>query len=207
MKKLLSIAFIAFLGFTANAQVNFGVKGGVNIASITGDETDGIKSNVGFHLGAVAEIEISELLSFQPELLFSTQGGKYEESEEILGVTVNYEEKVNLSYINVPLILKVYVSDGFAFEVGPQFGLLVGAKSKYDISGGGESESGDEDIKDFVSGLDLGAGFGASFKTESGLFFGARYVLGLSNINDFDGADEVNQKNSVIQASIGFLFN
>jgi hypothetical protein len=62
----------------------------------------------------------------------------------------------------------------------------------------------DEDIKDGLKGLDLGAGVGVGVDLPMGLNFTARYVIGLSNIaDDVDGTD-VEVKNNVIQFSVGY---
>lgn len=191
MKKLLLVAAIAAFGFTANAQdVTFGAKAGLNLSSISGDETNGYDSRTAFHIGGVAEISISEKFSVQPELLYSAQGFK----ESFEGVDIDY----NLDYINLPIMAKYYVAEGFSLEGGPQVGFLMSAKAK--------AEGADEDLKDFVKGIDFGLNFGLGYKMESGLNFGARYNLGLSNINDGEGSDEFKNQNSVIQLSVGFFF-
>jgi len=41
---------------------------------------------------------------------------------------------------------------------------------------------------------------------DSGLNFGARYNLGLSNIWDFEGSDDFKNQNNVIQVSVGYMF-
>ena len=83
MKKIvLSIAAMLVFGF-ANAQdVRFGVKGGLNIATLTGDVQDA-STKVGFHVGGFAEIKVSDKFAVQPELLFSTQGAKSDEEGKL----------------------------------------------------------------------------------------------------------------------------
>ena len=83
MKKLLLSIIALALMFQTNAQENavtkslqIGAKAGVNLSTLTGD-ISGIKGRTSFHLGGVAEFPISEKLSIQPELLFSSQGAKY----------------------------------------------------------------------------------------------------------------------------------
>jgi|SRR5690606_13034398 len=211
MKKLVVMAAVAVFGLSnVNAQeVQFGAKAGVNFASIGGDDTDGMDGRTSFHVGGVAEIKFSEKFSFQPELLYSSQGSKFEESESAGGISYSYEEKLKLDYINIPLMAKYYVAEGFSLEAGPQVGFLVSANGEYEevISGGGmdESDSGDADVKEFYKGIDFGVNIGVGYKMESGLNFGARYNLGLSDINDVEGYDGKNQ-NNVIQVSVGFMF-
>jgi len=192
MKKLLLFAAVAVFGFwNINAQeVKFGAKAGVNFANISGDETSGLDSRTAFHVGLVAEIGISEKFSFQPELMYSQQGFKM----SVFGIDATGE----LDYLNLPLMAKYYVAEGFSIEAGPQVGFLMSAKAK----AGGESE----DLKDVTKGIDFGLDFGLGYKMDSGLNFGARYNLGLSNINDGEGSDEFKNQNAVIQLSIGYFF-
>lgn len=220
MKKLLFTAAIAVLGFTsANAQeVQFGVKAGVNLATITGDDIEDNSSKVGFHVGGVAEIKISEKFSVQPELIFSQQGTKSEfsESGEFGGNSFSYEEelKIKANYLNLPVMAKFYVAEGLSLEAGPQVGFLLSADAESEFTdtetfdGVTTTESGsfEQDVKDEFKSVDFGVGFGAGYKLDSGLNFGLRYNLGLSSIGeDFDG-EEYDVKNNVLQFSVGYMF-
>lgn len=218
MRKFFIITALTVFGFTqVNAQeIKFGAKAGVNLANLVGDFTDDSKMLMGFHVGGVAEFAITEDFFVAPELLFSMQGNKfeYEESVTFMGMTASVKEegKLKLSYIAIPVMAKYQVFDGLTLEAGPQIGILMGAKQEYDstVSLNGEvveSESGSEDVKEFMSTMDLGLGLGLGYRMTNGLFFQARYNIGLSNINDFDGADDVKQQNSVIQISVGYFFN
>ena len=184
MKKLLFIAAIAVFGLTnTNAQdVKFGLKAGVNFATIAGDDSGGIDSRTAFHAGGMVEIMISDKFAFQPELLYSAQGFQVE------GIDAK------IDYLNVPLMAKFFVAEGFSLEVGPQVGFLVSAKV------------GPEDVKDFVKGIDFGVNAGLGYQLDNGLNFSARYNLGLSNINDGEGSDDIKNQNGVFQISVGFLF-
>ncbi len=48
--------------------------------------------------------------------------------------------------------------------------------------------------------------FGLGYKMDNGLNFGARYNLGLMNINDSANSDDYKLANGVIQVSAGFMF-
>ncbi len=185
-------AVIAVFGFTASAQeVNFGAKAGVNFASIGGDDVGDLDGRTGFHVGVIAEISISEKFSVQPELLYSAQGAK--ESFE------GQEIKLNADYLNVPIMAKYYVAEGFSIEAGPQIGFLMSAKAKVG--------SEEEDLKDSIKGTDFGINFGVGYKMDSGLNFGARYNLGLADINDGEDSGSSKLHNNVIQVSVGYFFN
>jgi len=197
MKKLILFAALAiFVIANTNAQVNFGAKAGVNFSDITGDDVDSFTGRTGFHVGFVAEIMITETFAFQPEIMYSAQGSDYEEHYE----GEDYTGEAPIDYINVPLMAKLYLGEGgFSVEAGPQVGLLMSAKFK---------EDGEEvDIKDDLKSTDFGVNLGLGYKMESGLNFGARYNLGLSNANDSDDIDGgAEYKNSVIQLSVGYFF-
>jgi len=193
MKKVLlsAVAVMAFMSVSAQ-ETRFGVKAGANLANFTGD-VDDLDSKVGFHVGGFAEIKLTDKFAVQPEILFSTQGAKYKES--------GYEEKTNLSYLNIPVMAKYYVAEKFSLEAGPQIGFLLSAKSKFD--GGGES--GDVDIKDGLKSIDFGVNFGAGYDFTENLSVGLRYNLGLSNISDSEEGDG-KIKNSVFSLSVGYKF-
>ena len=205
MKRVLVFAFLAMVTTAAFSQINFGAKAGVNFASFNGDGTDDFDGRTSFHFGGLVEIELTDMFAVQPEILFSSQGVTAEGSESEFGITYSYDEKLKLNYLNLPVMLKVYVVDGFAFEIGPQLGFLLSANYEYDYSEGGDSESGEDDVKDDFKGTDIGGAFGASYKMENGLFLSGRYVLGFTEVNE-GSADGFSPKNSVFQLSLGWIF-
>jgi hypothetical protein len=192
MKKLLStVAVVVFFAASAMAQVSVGVKAGLNLANVTGDDVDDSDMRMSLHLGGYLNYAFSESLSIQPELLYSSMGAK--SSYDDFGVDI--EETTKLNYISVPVMV-VYSFGNINVQAGPQIGFLASAKSKVEVDG----DSEEEDIKDFFKGTDFGfnLGLGANFGK---LNASARYCLGLSNIVD---ADEADVKNAVIQISVGY---
>ena len=209
----LAISLMVVASLSAQ-EFHLGIKGGVNFASIGGDETDDIDRRTAFHAGLVSEIKFTEKFAVQPELLYSALGYKTEFSETINGVQLSEEESVDLDYLTIPLMAKYYLMDNLAIEAGPQIGLLLSAdrESEERVNGGNinSSEKSEEDIKDSVNGTDIGFAAGLSFNTGTGAFISARYVLGVSNINDFSESEnsvDISNQNNVIQLSIGYLFN
>jgi hypothetical protein len=193
MKKIfLLMAGIAIFN-AVNAQVKFGAKAGLNLANITGD-IEGTKMKAGFNAGAFAKISLTEALSLQPELVFSTQGAKMEFEME----GVRYDVKTNLSYLNIPVLFQYNTTNGFFAETGPQLGFLMSAKAK--------SEGEKEDVKDSFKSIDFGWALGAGFLTKSNVGFNARFNLGLGNIADNTDDDDFKVKNSVIQVGVFYVF-
>jgi len=193
MKKLFLVAALAVFGMSqTNAQVKFGVKAGPQITNLVGSDDLDANSKVGFNVGGYANIRFSEQLAFQPELLYSFQGAKT-------------EAKLNLSYIQVPLMLKWYAYDGLNFEFGPQVAFNVAGKQKVKntITGAGPLDGTTEvssDIDDLET-IDFGLNIGAGYELSNGLNFGIRYTHGLTEvIKDSD------LKNSVFALGIGYTF-
>jgi len=199
MKK--SVLFIAMMLMTttfisAQEYVYFGVKGGVNFSSFTGDGFDAFDDPEGrtaFHLGLLAEIPVGERFSIQPEVLYSAQG------YDILSREDANDVEFQLDYITVPILAKFYLFDRFSLEAGPQIGFLVNDEIDTNPTGDGGDIEMDSDM---FKTVEFGVGLGASYKI-SNFFVSGRYNLGLTDIYDLEGVDA---KNSVIQAGVGIMF-
>jgi opacity protein-like surface antigen len=202
MKKVLLIVVVTLLGLgNANAQeVKLGAKLGLNISSLRSDMD--FDSKIGFNLGVFAEINLSDKLIFQPELLYSTQGASFEQSFD----SNSFKVTNSVDYLNIPLILKYGVTDKLFLEFGPQLGFLLSGESKYEETFGGETTSETEDIKEFTNSIDFGLNFGVSFDIAENIMIAARYNLGLSNIIDEEDSDDEKLQNSVFSLSLGYRF-
>ena len=187
MKKVFLFVVCAASFAVVNAQAKFGVKAGANLANVVGDDAEDAKMKVGFHVGALAQVPITTNFVFQPEVVFSAQGAKFEEGGD--------DYKLNLNYINVPLLAKFVSTSGFTAETGPQIGFLMSAKAK----GDGESV----DVKDGFKKTDFSWALGLGYQSPAGFGVNARYNLGLSKLAD-DGDAKV--KNGVIQVGVFYLF-
>lgn len=191
MKKLIlsAIAIMAF-AFSNAQETRFGVKGGLNLTNFSGDVDTNVKA--GFHVGGFAEIKVIERLAIQPELLFSTQGARYNMQGG------NSSGSYKLNYINVPVLAKFYVTKQFTVEAGPQIGFLVSAKNQ------------DRDIKDAYRSADYGFNFGAGYNFTDNLSVGLRYTVGLAGVvdRDYDDATDYynSAKNSNLQLSLAYKF-
>ncbi len=207
-KKMFFIAvFMGLLSHKMSAQVEsfeIGLKVGLNLADVVGDETDDFDMRKSVHLGIVAEIPIIEVLSIQPELFYSFQGFKTESLEP------NFEdETLKLDYIYLTTMAKYYpfyVVPGFSIEVGPQVGYLTSAILERKNTANGGTEISDVDFKEFISDIDIGANIGLGYQFEIGTFFQARYNFGISDIVDIDSEDAFSRQNAVIQFSAGYKF-
>ncbi len=175
---------------------SFGVKGGVNFATVTGGEDfNSPDSRTSFHVGALAEMPITDMFSIQAEALYSGQGAKL----DFRGSDGDKAE-VQLDYINVPILAKLYVTKGLSFEVGPQFSFLVNEEfDSNPFSNGGDANL--EDTPFEAEEFDFGVAGGLTFQTEMGLFATGRYTYGLTEI--YKDSD---LRNSVFQLGVGYKF-
>ncbi len=193
MRKLLFTIIILTFTISSSTQI-VGLKAGLNMANISGDNTTGIDPKFGVSAGIVTEFELSDVFSLQPEFIFSSQGYQFKES---LFFQPEKDIKIKINYLNFPVMAKFYVIDNFSIEVGPQLGLLLSEKR----------DDGDdiEDIEN-TNFIDFGMGFGLGYKMNDGMFFQLRYNLGFSNINDSSNINDKNQ-HKVLNFSIGYNLN
>lgn len=219
MKKiLLSLGLLAGTISVASAQqAQFGIKGGLGLASVTGDDVKGAKRLAGFQAGVMADFGLNESFSFHPELLYSQKGAKREEeySYFIGGVSTvsNYNAKARLHYVDLPLLVRAKLA-GFFVEAGPQVGLLVGQRAQYTTVTNTYSPTGTllasdrEDDTDTSSDdlhkLDVGYVLGLGYHLPLGLEAGVRYNGGITKVAK--GSADSRVYNSVIQFQLGYLF-
>ncbi|HEY6503726.1 MAG TPA: porin family protein [Chitinophagaceae bacterium] len=190
MKFYLSVAAAAILiTGAANAQnVNIGIKAGLNLYTINSDNNTNYDTKAGFHLGLLGHIHMAKQFALQPEIVYSAQGAKY--------TTDGVETKINLGYINVPVMFQYMFDNGFRLQAGPQVGFLINAKA--------ETNNVSADIKDNLNGIDFALGVGAGYvNPASGFGIDARYNLGLSDIND---ESPVKSTNRGFQVGVFYLF-
>lgn len=196
MKKILvSLVLVILCSATLWAQgIGFGIKAGANISNtnISSDDYSlDTKSKFGFHGGVFFTFMFSEKLGIQPELLYSTQGSEYDES--------SFDGKLTIDYVNIPVLLRYNINETFSVHAGPQFGILLKAEEEFDGDTG--------DVKDDFKSSDISGAFGIEVDLPMKLGFGARYVLGLSNVLADDGSfGDAELKNGVIQVYAKFRF-
>ncbi|MCT4600216.1 MAG: PorT family protein [Marinifilaceae bacterium] len=178
---LISVMFIFLNSYAQTSQeIKYGVKGGLNIANLHGDDTDNLDAVVRFHIGGFMELSLNENWTFQPEVLYSRQGC------ESNGVDLD------LDYIAIPMMFKYYFNKQFNLEVGPQLNYTANAKVTTSFV-----HASIYNEKDFTMGINVGGGY----TLNEHLGFSARYNYGFTDI--FKDGDI---KNHVIQFSVAYIF-
>ncbi len=161
MKKVLSIVFLVaamLFAANANAQIKFGLKGGLNVTNMTFTKDIFDASNkTGFFIGPMVKVSLPLGFSVDAAALYDQKSAdvKYEYTEVMYvdkttdgsfllspSVDVVYQKssgvaKVKQQSINVPVNLRYAVGLGsmanMFFFAGPQWGFNIGHKN-YDTS-------------------------------------------------------------------------
>lgn len=215
MKKISFIALALCAGWTSFAQntqpqlrtpmavkTRFGVRAGVNLADLTAKnlpsgsaytEAEYKTSVVG---GVFANIPLSGMFRFQPEVDFSSQGGKLQGPSGTTSATT-YEQ--DLHYINVPLNFQLMTAKGFFIQTGPQLGYLIDAKVKSTSSSNTSAATGN--LSNFDK-IDFAWTGGVGYLSRIGLGIDLRYNLGIANIVA-DDAPTGNYKGGTWKNSVG----
>ena len=175
---LLSIVAINCISF--GQKIDIGIKGGVNFSKL--DIPDIHTSNkTGYHFGAYSLFKFANL-GIQPEIIFSQQGSQVD--------LADWDTK----YLNIPIILKLYLGAGFNLQGGPQFGFL----NKAELDG--------NSIEDNIKKSDVSLGLGLGWDAPIGLKLDARYNMGLTDNSDDPAYETI--KSQVFQLSLGIrIFN
>lgn len=189
---------MVFLGWNLQAQDNgFGVRAGVNIASMTN-----YNSKVGFHVGGMYRLQLlsSTPLFFEPGLELQFKGGKLSQS----GVS----STLNMAYVEVPVMIayRFRINDTWAIQpaIGPffSFGITgtikqssMGQTQSWDLFGSnGALKRGDVGLKIAV---------GALLKR---IYFGIGYDLSFVNLPKNYTTGNPKLRNGSFYFSAGYNF-
>lgn len=192
MKNLKVTLIVAMLAVVTavSAQIDFGVKGGINMSNIDGPGKT--KAKVGFNIGVSADYDFSYNMGIQTGLFVSTKGFKLK--GEIL------DEKLSISSNLVYLQLPVHFAYKIDVSPGTRVFLHAGPYAAYGVGG----STGDSDIKAFGKNgfkpFDAGLGIGAGVELGR-LFFDLGWDFGLVNIAR---AGDVKNQNAYL--SVGYKF-
>ena len=196
MKKIFGALMIAVcigMAMPAQAQIHFGIKGGLNLskASFSNVSENFKKDNfTGFFIGPMAEFNIPIVgLGVDAALLFAQRGIKVSEGNE------DYTVKQN--GIDIPVNLKYTIGlgslAGIYFAAGPDF--------YFDFAGNKTIEGVKTDKKKAEVGINVGAGV----KLLNHLQVGANYNIPLGDTAKFEGIDG-SYKTKTWQVSVAYIF-
>jgi len=221
MKKSLLLILTLIFAITANAQIKYGVKAGVNlsqntVSTLTFDDGcyyDGKAYDflTGFHISGHVNFSLGKYFGIQPELSFSTQGGKYKSQfylkeyhtgdDFYLPPIDNNTYTKNYHYINLPVLFEVKPFTNFSIFAGPQIGFNVYNDTDWNVN-----------VCDFAIATGLQYAIAGKF------LISARYNIGLTKTisdsrqwhsiapMDHYSAKLTGGANRVLQFSVGYQF-
>ena len=125
-KKTLTLITI-IISITSHAQIDFGIKGGLNLnfskeANIVGDFnfSNNSENNLGFHLGVMAEFEIQALgLAIRPEILYTRLKYDYNDLIETGSQSLTNQR------IDIPVLVGINITGPLRLLVGPSFQFVI----------------------------------------------------------------------------------
>ncbi|MBQ8158837.1 MAG: PorT family protein [Prevotella sp.] len=211
MKKLIIALVAAIFSTSSHAQIQagefsmdkstvyYGVRLGLNVANITGDQ-ETLSSKAGLNFGAVVGLRISETtpLFIESGLYYTQRGAEKNRTE------------VNLNYLEIPILIKAgfNVTDDIAVLpfIGPTFAVGISGKQK-------GYKKDDKGVETFYSEKSFGSngnykrgdmgiklGCGAEWNM---LYAELGYQFGVANILD---SDEFTQHGNALFLNIGVNF-
>jgi len=191
MKKKLLVFFTAasLVSLTSFGQgFHLGIKAGANGLKVDGKSFKE-EFQYGYNVGAFAEINFSPKVGIQPEVMWNQTNFRTADQFNDLYPEGTNDVKGKLNYLSIPLILNYRPVKFLSLQAGPQFGILLNSDQSLFENGVQAFKSGDFSM---LGGAQLNLG---------PIKVGARYVVGLTNINDIDNKDK--WKNQGFQVYLG----
>ena len=182
------MAFIFLMcSFSFSQGLTFGIKGGATLNKLTGKSFKE-EFTFGYHVGAFATLGMGGKLSLQPEVLFN-QVNQDTSSSFSSVYQFNKIDKVQLKYLSIPILVNYNLSNLFALQLGPQFGILIDQNKNMLQNGGDAFQKGDFSM---VGGVQV--------KLTKLRVYG-RYVVGINDISNIGNKDQ--WKSQSIQLGLG----
>lgn len=165
------------------------------------------KMREGFHVGGYVSIPVAPGFEIEPGLQYSQKGmvlqGKIPvEQVDFLNTTATITNKAE--YLDLPVLAKVYVGEGFHIFAGPQVSYLLSNKVQAEAGALGFKALNQEwDMKSGFREVDFAVTGGLGYRFQNGFNLSAGYDYGLNSIDDNGSFDTYNH---VVKASIGYTF-
>ncbi len=221
---LLIAVVLGLIATKVNAQqqnpVRFGVRAGANLAEWQGETVNSVQELMdltngsltremreGFHAGGYLTIPIVPGFEIEPGIQYSQKGtrlvGKIKsEKSEFFNANITVTNKAE--YLDLPVIAKLYIGEGFHIFGGPQLSYLISNKVQAEAGAFGIKAFNKEwDVKNGFREVDFALNGGVGYKFNNGFNISAGYDYGLNSI---DAKDRFDTFNRVIKASVGYSF-
>jgi hypothetical protein len=182
------IMLLYFGMMNASAQgFHVGAKAGLNINKIAGRSFND-EAQYGISAGGFVDIDFAKKWGIQPELLWNQSKTTTTNDPESVIPGAFANQDITLNYLSIPILLTYRPVPILSIQAGPQFGILLNQTNFVD------------NVNDAFKKGDFALVGGAQVNL-GGFVAGARYFIGLTNINDISNEDK--WTNQGIQAYIG----
>lgn len=184
--------------FSFAQDINWGVRASLGFGHAVGSiKSDDFKypdqkygAKVGFSIGGIADIKLTESIYLQPGLYYINKG--YSSSVEYRGF--KSKETTTLHYFEIPVLASYRYSINNDFELqgnfGPYIAVGLGGKVKWsekedniELNGNYPAFGVDEkELRGDLKRFDFGLSFGAGVTMKEHYYAGIKYDLGLVNM-------------------------
>ncbi len=230
IRSIFTALVVAVMALPVAAQSNVGTfslvpRVGVDVTNVSGNHvyaygaigTFSLKGKLhsDFTGGVEAMYQVLPRLAVSAGAMYAAEGCRYGDIEVGTGTTragIN-ENRINLEYLQVPVMLRYYVAKGLSVNAGLRLGFLLSANHEFDaidityneISGTreyGDAHSTDEDIKEACKKTTVAIPIGISYEYMN-VVLDARYHFPLTKA--FDSG--VDGKVKGFTVTVGYKFD
>ena len=209
---------------TANAQLTYFAKAGLNLNDLLLTEADGkdpglFQTGIGMQIGGGALFSLNDNMGIEAGLAYSQRGASTDYSSDIAGIgTMKITGSMLLHYIDIPVSFKYSQEVGSGklnIALGPKIGIGLSGKwsttATTDFMGQTQSNKSDEEMV-FGSAdtaqfnrLDFSVGSSVSYEI-SNFEFGASYYYGLTE-HYKNAKDKESLKQNMVTIFLAYRFN
>jgi hypothetical protein len=173
----------------SRAQVSgIGLKGGATYGRLASGKLS-TTHGPGASIGVYAPLGVAPKLEVQPELLASALASGFKKTDG-QGYTLR------MMYLQMPLMVKYYLSNTVNLQGGPQLAFLMMAQRT--------TPEGNDNVADRYNDLDISANMGLGIDLPSGFDLTLRYQYGLKPITSLSSMGYPRHRN--VQLTAGYRF-
>jgi len=198
---LIMFSIATFAQETTNEKRGkFSIKpyGGLTVSKLFGNRSAS-QFMLGFTAGADAEVMLTDNFGLSAGIAYSQQGGKQTGQLTYEDKLLNYDIVYNFDYINVPVLLNLYVTDNLSFKFGIQPGYAMKTLVKVSLN----DEHGE--VKPDANRFDIAFPIGISYEYKR-IIVNAQYNVGALDVSKEkeDKEDTGHLTNGVFMFTVGY---
>lgn len=192
------------------AEVRVGVVGGVSLAKVELTPTDSnvdFSNRVGAVAGALVEVGLGGPFSLRIQPAYVSKGGRLRLPADGFLFPDAVDAELRLSYVEVPLLLRVGARHGTLRPYALLGGSLA-SRTKAAVAANGQTAD-DGEIDELYERRDRALDFGAGLEIDTGrrgmLFLEVRYNLGLANVaKELEAGEKLSNRDLKLLAGLAF---